>query len=391
MQLTTKKFPLRCYSWSGWSLDHKKISGDILAHSITLARLELAQQNISVTFIRRDITLFIRQLATLINGGIALVQALDILLQAQHHFKLQQLILSLKKDIEAGNPLAHAMRTLPDLFDPMTCQLTHIAEQTGTLDSMLMRHAHYQEKTSKLYAKLKHALIYPGFILMMALMITTAMLVFVVPRFVEIFANFQIKLPALTLHVIHLSHFILNDYWLSPLSVLLYYLIRYFYRKSLPYKKIIDALLLKLPWFGTLLTKLICARFSRTLATMLTAGLSITNALSLLVGISANNTFRTALQQLHTDINSGQRIHHALQAARVFPTMLVQMVKIGEESGSLEHMLEKIAEFYEADINNSINSISHLLEPLIIMILGVLIGGIVIAMYLPIFKLGTVI
>ncbi|MES2218334.1 MAG: type II secretion system F family protein [Pseudomonadota bacterium] len=406
MQLTTKNYPLRLYTWSGWSSDHKKITGEIHAHSITLARLELLQQGMTVTFIRkkmqpwlfkqskilsRDIAMFFRQLATLVNAGISLVQCLDVLSQNHQHPKLQLLIQSLKNDVEAGNNLAHAMRAHPGLFDHLTCQLTYIAEQTGTLDTLLTRLANHQEKTLALKNEIKQALAYPCFILIMALLITTAMLIFVIPHFVEIFANFQVKLPALTRHVIQFSTFIINDYWLAPLPVIVNCAIIYYYKKSPTLKKNLDTVLLKTPWLGTFLKKVIFTRITRTLATMLTAGLSITNALTMLSEISTNHIIQTALTQLHSDINAGKRIHEALQNAAIFPPLMTRMIKIGEESGTLETMLEKIAVFYEADIAYWINNFSHLLEPLIIMILGVLIGGLVIAMYLPIFKLGTVI
>jgi type IV pilus assembly protein PilC len=397
---------MKIYSWSGWSADHKKITGEIQAHSIALARMELAQQGLTITFIRKklnfsrlkpasmgkkDIAIFFRQLATLINAGISLVQCLDTLLQNQHHTKLQLLIQSLKRDIEAGKNLAQSFNSHPGLFDQMTCQLTHIGEQTGTLDTLLTRMATHQEKTLALHAQLKQALIYPAFVFIMAFTLSSGMLIFVVPHFVEIFANFQVPLPALTRHVMQLSAFISNDYGLGLLPILFYCSLHYYYKKSPRLKKMFDKTLLNLPWLGMLYKKVIFIRIARTLGTMLGSGLPITQALRLLTQISANHTIQTALAQMHNEINAGKRIHQALQTVTLFPPLMVRMIKIGEESGSIEAMLEKTAEFFEADIAYWINNLSHLLEPLIIMILGVLIGGLVIAMYLPIFKLGTVI
>jgi type IV pilus assembly protein PilC len=401
-----KTFSLRTYSWSGWSADHKKVTGELLAPSIALARMELAQQGVTITFIRKklirlklkssrinkkDITIFFRQLATLINAGISLVQGLETLLHNQQHANLQNLIHSLKNDIESGKTLAQAFNAKPAVFDQMTCQLTHIAEQTGTLDTLLTRMATHQEKTLALQTQLKQALVYPGFVFIMAIVISSAMLLFVVPRFVEIFANFQAPLPALTRHVIQFSTFLINDYWIGVLPLLGFSGLQHFYKTSLRLKKLIDRMLLNIPCLSTLYKKVIFIRIARTLGTMLGAGLPITKALNLLTTISSNHSIQTALLQLNQEINAGKRIHQALQATALFPPLMIRMIKIGEESGSLTAMLEKTVELFEADIAWWINNLSHLLEPLIIMILGVLIGGLVIAMYLPIFKLGTVI
>jgi type IV pilus assembly protein PilC len=406
MSPVIKTFSLHTYSWSGWSADHKKITGELQALSIALARMELAHQGVTITFIRKklirltlkssrinkkDLTLFFRQLATLVTAGISLVQCLDTLLQNQQHTTIQTLIQSLKKDIESGKSLAQAFTAHPGWFDQMTCQLTHIAEQTGTLDTSLTRMATHQEKTLALQTQLKQALVYPGFVFIMAIVISSAMLLLVVPRFVDIYAGFQAPLPALTRHVIQISTFLTKDYWTSALPILGLKVLHYYYKTSLRLKKLIDRLLLTIPWISTLYKKVIFIRIARTLGTMLGAGLPITKALNLLTAVSANYSVQTALRQIHREISAGKRIHQALQAAVLFPPLMIRMIKIGEESGTLIAMLEKTVEFFEADIAYWINNLSHLLEPLIIMILGVLIGGLVIAMYLPIFKLGTVI
>ena len=383
----------------------KKISGEIRAHTLTLAKIELSQQGITVIFIRkkvqawlrwqrkitkRDMVILLRQLATLLQSGIPLTQSLDILLQNQNTQSLQRLLLAIKKDITAGKTLAKACSTQGEYFNSVTCNLLHIAEQAGTLDSFLPRLAHTQEKNLQLLTKLKQALLYPSFVLVMALVITTAILLLVMPRFEEIYTSFHTQLPALTLIVIHLSNFLRQQYWIAATPFLLYYLARLSYKKSVPFKQFVDNIILKLPYIGDLIKKVIFTRMTRALASTLSAGVTITHALHLLSDISANHTIQKALRQLHQDISAGQRIHQALQATPLFPPLLLKMIKIGEESGNLEAMLEKVAEFYEADITSWINSFGQLLEPLIIMILGVLIGGLVIAMYLPIFKLGTV-
>jgi type IV pilus assembly protein PilC len=398
-------YPSHLYSWSGWDDQHKKISGEIRAHTLTLAKIELSQQGITVIFIRkkmqtwlrwqpkinkRDIVILLRQLATLLQSGIALSQSLDILLQNQNTQSIQSLLLALKREINAGKTMAQACSTQREYFNSVTCNLLHIAEQTGTLDSFLPRLAHTHEKNLQLRAQLKQALLYPSFVLFMALAITTAIILFVMPRFAEIYANFHTQLPALTLTVIHISHFLQQQYWITAIPFVFYYLAQHSYKKFIPCKHFVDNLILKLPYLGDIIKKVIFTRLTRALASMLSAGLTITHALHLLGEISANHSIQKALRQLHQDINAGQRIHQALQATPLFPPLLLRMIKIGEESGNLEAMLEKVAEFYEGDITSWINSFGQLLEPLIIMILGVLIGGLVIAMYLPIFKLGTV-
>ena len=338
-----------------------------------------------------DITILFRQLATLINAGIPLVESLDILSQNNEHSSLQTLLILLKIDLECGITLASAMARHPRYFDNITCQLIHIAEQTGTLDTLMTSLASNQEKNRAIAAQLKKALLYPGIMLTLALVITITMMMVVIPRFAEIFSSFHASLPAMTQAIIHCANWLRANSWIFIIPLPAVWLFIYYYQNSPRLKQFIDKWLLSLPIIGELLQKFICARLAHTLARMLGAGVNITNALTMLVDTNNNSEMKNALRQLHHDINNGNRVHAAMQNVSVFPPLMTHMIKIGEESGALEVMLEKIAEFYEADISYWVNNFSQLLEPLVIIILGVLIGGLVIAMYLPIFKLGTVI
>jgi type IV pilus assembly protein PilC len=406
MRLTPIKFPQHFYTWSGVAANGKNICGEVRAFSLNLAKAQLSEQGIKLKMIRKkikpwgsrakkivasDIAIFFRQLATLINAGIPLVQAFIILSQNPDQPTLQNLIHHIKIDLESGNNLAYAFRKHSRYFDDTTCQLIHIAEQTGTLDTLLNRLANDHEKMLALKSHILQALLYPCIMLVLATAITIAMMLLVIPRFQEIFANFHAKLPAMTLVIIQIAEFIRHDTWVLVTPLLAGSAFYYNYQKFPLLKKLIDKTILQLPVLGKLLQKFIFARLARALATMLKAGVTITDALTMLVNLDNNSAIKNALTRLHHDINAGNRLHTAIQMNNVFPPLMAQMIKIGEESGSLEAILEKIAEFYEADISYWINNFSHLLEPLIIMILGVLIGGLVIAMYLPIFKLGTVI
>jgi type IV pilus assembly protein PilC len=326
----------------------------------------------------------------LITAGIPLVQSCDILLQSQKHALLSKLIQTIKSDLENGKALSAALRKHPLRFDTLSCHLVEIAEYSGTLDNMLKRIADHKEKSHALKNKIKQALFYPAIIVFVAIIVSLTMLIVVIPRFAELFASFHGQLPWLTQQVIKLAD-LLQRYWcLVFLPFFMVFTLKHFAKKSLRLKAAIDHYLLKIPITGELLQKFIIARYSRTLATQIAAGVPITQALKMMIDTSNNHIFKTATKNIQLDISAGQNLNKAMLAANAFPPLMIQMVKVGEESGSLEFMLEKIAEFYEDEIEFWIGNFSHLLEPLIIIILGVLIGGLVIAMYLPIFKLGTV-
>jgi type IV pilus assembly protein PilC len=405
--MKTRKHRHQCptYRWSGITNTKRKMHGEIQASTPAMAKILLQQQGITPLTVRKkislfpqkhnlsplDITIFYRQLATLIKAGIPLIQSLRILSQNPKQFTLRQLLQSLINDLESGKKLAHSLKKHPQCFDPITCHLIHLAEYSGTLDSILIRIAHHNEKSLLLKNKFKQALLYPAIITCVSLLISLIMLFFVIPRFDELFQSFHRPLPAFTLAVIHLSHFLRHYAWGCLLPIGFGFIFNYYRKKSFHLKHYIDTLSFKIPITGHLFKKTLLAHFARTLSTTLAAGLPITDSLNQMTDLSHNLTFRFAIKKVLYEISAGQRLYQAMLLNPLFPADMTQMVKVGEESGTLDPMLEKIAEFYEAEIEHWTNNFSQLLEPLIIIVLGVLIGGLVVAMYLPIFKLGAVI
>jgi type IV pilus assembly protein PilC len=302
---------------------------------------------------------------------------------------LQKVIATLQQTIEAGQPLSSGLRQFKHLIDPLTCHLIYVAEETGTLDTILHRISDYQEQRLALTNRIKQALFYPALIVIAAIIVSLTMLLFVIPRFAELFANFHAELPLLTRVIVHFSHLIRHDGWLGVIPLAgLYYGYRYY--RDPARQSVLQQGLFKLPGFGPFAKKLLLARFTRTLATLLSAGIPITDALKMLIQATHFKLYQIAVSSLHQEITAGMRLHQAMQQNTLFPPLLIQMIQVGEESGSLDRMLANSAEFYEAEIDYWLKNLGNLLEPLIIIVLGVLIGGIVIAMYLPIFQLGTV-
>lgn len=338
-----------------------------------------------------DITIFFRQLSTLISASVPIIQSLEILRHAQEKLLFQKLIYSIKNEIESGKTLTNALRKFPRYFDDLTCHLIHAGEQSGTLDTMLKRIAHYKEKSLTLKNRIKQALFYPSIISFVAIAVTIIMLTFVVPRFADLFQSMHSHLPAFTLFIVGLSNLLRENSFLFLIPIIACIIVMYYFKTSREFKNYIDHILLKIPILNTLIQKIILARLTRSLATTYAAGVPITQALKTIAHLSSNHDYTQAIIGLQTQVASGQQLHTAMRMNILFPIMPIQMIKIGEESGTLEHMLEKIADIYESDIEHWVANLSHLLEPLIMIILGVLIGGLVIAMYLPIFKLGTVI
>lgn len=392
------------YHWQGKNRQGQIVFGQIAALSVNLAMASLQKKGIHVDLIQKkrnfyfhkkitqlDVTLFFRQLATLIFAGISISQAVNILGQNSQHTKLMKMISSIREDIVSGNGLAFAMQKFPTYFDEVTCNLILAGEKSGTLDIMLESIAEHKEQLFLLKNKIKQALFYPIIILVVAFIVTIVMLVFVVPRFTDLFQNMHAKLPFFTLCVIQLANFFKNDwpvaFILPILAMGLVYLANRFYQIKL----MIDSLVLKLPLVGDSLQKFILAQWMRSLTTIFAAGIPITEALKILTHSTKNSLYRSAIQELYLNITAGKQLHFAMQNNKLFPVMMIQMIQVGEESGALEKMLTKIADFYESDLDRMIGHLSRLLEPLIMIILGVVIGGLVIAMYLPIFKLGAVI
>lgn len=337
-----------------------------------------------------DIALFFRQLAALITAGIPIVQSCEILRKSQKNRPLQQVIATIKINMEAGNALSWCLSQFPRYFDSLICHLIQTGEQSGTLPITLDRIALHKENLLSIKNKIKQALFYPTIVLLVALVVSITMLTVVIPRFAELFQSMHSSLPIFTLGVIHLSELIRTYDWLTLFPLLAILLLIYYSHHSASFRCSIERLILQTPYFGHIYAKIILTRFCRTLATTFAAGIPISESLKTIAYTNGSNFYAQTILKLQVQIAKGQQLHQAMHRQLFFPPMLVQMVKIGEESGTLERMLEKIASIYEADVTYFISNCGHLLEPLIIAILGVLIGGLVIAMYLPIFKLGTV-
>jgi type IV pilus assembly protein PilC len=343
------------------------------------------QKNISLL----DIVLFFRQFATLITAGVPIAQSCQILANNQEKIILQRILHSLKNSLESGKGLSTALRQYPNYFDALTCQLIQIGEQTGTLDQILLRIAHHKEKKLALNHRIKQILFYPLCTLLITLIVSGIMLFWIVPRFAELFQPMHDKLPWITRQIFFISSVLREHAWLMLIPILGLFLFFYYLKQSKKFRQTLDRFILKLPFIGQLLKKIMLARFSHTLTITLSAGMPILDILKMLVNLSHHHDHTKAMIKLQTEIARGQQLHSAMHTSSFFPAMMIQMVRVGEESGKLENMLEKMATLYETDADQLIARLSQLLEPLIMVILGVLIGGLVIAMYLPIFKLGT--
>lgn len=336
-----------------------------------------------------DITVFLRQFATLISAGIPIIQSCDILEKSQEKRALRLLIYSIKRDILSGHNLYSSLKSHPTYFDLLTCHLVQIGEHTGQLEMMLITIANYQEKNLAFKKKVKQALFYPCIITLTALMVTFSMFIFVIPRFAELFHDMQDTLPLLTVCLFYLSDK-LQQYVFLWLACTFFSIVIFIYAmRTTNAQRYLQQIIAQLPLIKPCLHKITLARFARNLAITFAAGIPITDALKLAANTNNNIEFTRIIAELRSKISSGLQLHHAMLASNFFPVLMIQMVKIGEESGMFELMLDKIADFFESDIEQLIGRLNHLLEPLIMLVLGVLIGGLVIGMYLPIFKLGS--
>ena len=394
------------FHWSGINTQGNTVAGEINAVTINHAKLKLSRQGIVIHAVYKknifnyyqhgkrisptEIMVFFRQLATLVNAGVSILQSCDILFKTQHNPALQALITTLKMNIAAGKGLARGMRQFPLYFDDLTCHLIQAGEQSGTFAIMLTRIALYKEKMHHFKNNIKQALFYPTIISIIAIIISIIMLTLIVPRFAELFQSMHSQLPAITLAVITLSEWIRYKSWLILFPLFLLIPLRSYFMRTARFKLLLELLLIKTPVMTTVYQKIVLANFARNLSILFSAGVPIMDAIKIIAPASGHSVYQQALLDLQNEISKGQQLHHAMQKNALFSILLIQMIKIGEETGALEQMLEKIAELYEAETDHLISKLSHLLEPLIMVILGVLIGGLVIAMYLPIFKLGTV-
>jgi type IV pilus assembly protein PilC len=394
------------YSWSGMDKKGNRVSGKSLAPDETALRADLRRQGIAVNRIKKqasafkaggsvkpeDIAVFSRQLATMLAAGIPLVQAFEIVGNGNDKPKMQKLILDIKADVEGGTSLHEALGKHPLHFDDLFVNLVEAGEQAGALETLLDKIATYKEKTEALKKKIKKALFYPAAVMVVAIVVTIILLIFVIPQFESLFKGFGADLPAFTQFVINMSRGLQdNGLYFAAVCAGIGYAFFYFKKRSRKMREYLDRLMLKFPIIGPILYKGAIARFARTLSTMFAAGVPLVEALESVAGATGNIVFEDAVMKMRDEVATGQRLQRAMENTGLFPNMVIQMIAVGEEAGALDAMSGKVATFYEAEVDNAVDSMSSLLEPLIMAILGVLVGGLVIAMYLPIFKLGAVV
>lgn len=406
--MAVEKDNLVWFVWEGTDQRGARTQGELSARTELVARAELRRQGIRVVKIRKkplalfsarqkkittkDIAIFSRQLATMLSSGVPLVQAFEIVGRGHENPSMQDLLLKIKSDIEGGIPLAEALGRHPLYFDALFCNLVQAGEQAGVLETLLHKIAEYKEKTESIKAKIKKALTYPAAVIVVAVVVTAILLIFVVPQFEELFKGFGADLPAFTRMVVDLSKFV-QEWWYVVLGVTIavVYVLIQLKKRSEKFNQMIDRMALRVPVVGEIIHKAAIARFARTLATMSTAGVPLVEALESVSGATGNFVYASAVLQMREDVSSGSQLQQCMRQTALFPNMVVQMVAIGEEAGSLDNMLAKVADFYEEEVDNAVDSLSSLIEPMIMAILGVVVGGLVIAMYLAIFKLGSVV
>lgn len=392
------------FEWEGKDKNGKIIRGEMRAGGEAVVNASLRRQGVMVTRVRkrrtsggksikqRDIAIFTRQLATMMKAGVPLLQSFDIVARGATNPRLTKLLTDIRSDVETGTSLSSAFRKHPMHFDALYCNLVEAGEAGGILEQLLDRLAIYQEKTMAIKSKIKSALMYPIAVIVVAFVVLTVIMIFVIPAFEDVFKSFGGELPAPTQAVIALSKFFVAWWWLIGIIIggggFFFF---QSWKRSEKMQIFMDRLLLRIPVFGDLINKSVIARWTRTLSTMFAAGVPLVEALDSVGGASGNAVYAIATEQIQRDVSTGSALTTSMTATGVFPTMVLQMAAIGEESGSLDHMLGKAAEFYEEEVDEMVKGLSSLMEPFIIVILGTLIGGIVVSMYLPIFKLGAVV
>ncbi|MES1981469.1 MAG: type II secretion system F family protein [Pseudomonadota bacterium] len=390
------------FMWEGKDKVGKNVKGEIRAAGKESVSAHLRRQGINVIKIKqssggkaitqKDLTLFTRQLATMMKSGVPLLQSFDIVGKGHSNPSVSRLLNDIKTDVETGSSLEQAFRKYPLYFDDLFCNLVGAGEQAGILDSLLDRLATYQEKILAIKSKIKGALFYPVSIIAVAFIITAVIMIFVIPAFKELFSSFGADLPAPTLFLMAVSDFFVAYWWLifAVIGGGLYAFF-YFWKRNKKVQHVVDKLALKLPIFGDVIRKATIARWSRTLSTMFAAGVPLVEAFDSVAGAAGNIIYYDATKQIQREVSQGSTLVVAMQNTTVFPSMVLQMVAIGEESGALDGMLSKVADFYEAEVDDAVAALSSLMEPVIMVVLGTLIGSMVVAMYLPIFKMGQVV
>jgi type IV pilus assembly protein PilC len=392
--------------WEGRDRKGNRVKGRLLARNEGEARADLRRQGVTPVKVRKesqlfksgakitplDIAMFSRQLATMLAAGIPLVQAFEIVGVGHEKPAMQKLILDIKSNLEAGSSLHEALAKHPLYFDDLYLNLVEAGEQAGALENLLDKVATYKEKTEALKKKIKKALFYPAAVLAVAVIVTLVLLIFVIPQFESLFKGFGADLPAFTRFVMDLSRFVQDQGWILFLvAVAAVVGFSYFHKRSRALRHFIDRALLRIPVLGPILVKAAIARYARTLSTMFAAGVPLVEAMESVAGATGNIVYEQAVLRMRDEVATGMRLQRAMENTGLFPNMVIQMIAVGEESGSLDEMAAKVADFYELEVDTAVDSLSSLLEPLIMVILGVLVGGLVVAMYLPIFKLGSVI
>ncbi len=397
------KIKEQLYHWEGKDKSGKTVKGDMRAPGEATVSAHLRRQGIQVSKVKKnsqrggsvsdkDITLFTRQLATMLKSGVPLLQAFDIVGKGHDNPAVAHLLMAIKTDIETGSSLEQAFRKYPLYFDDLFCNLIGAGEAAGILDTLLDRLASYKEKIQAIKGKIKSALFYPVSIIAVAFIITAIIMIFVIPAFKELFSSFGADLPAPTLVVMSISDFFV-EWWWAIFSIVGGGIYGFFYawKRNKKMQRVMDQIMLKIPVFGPLLRKATIARWSRTLSTMFAAGVPLVEAFDSVAGAAGNAVYYDATKQIQREVTSGSSLNAAMINTNAFPAMVLQMVAIGEESGSIDSMLSKVADFFEGEVDEAVEALSSLMEPVIMVVLGVLIGGMVIAMYLPIFKMGQVV
>jgi type IV pilus assembly protein PilC len=396
------------YLWQGTNKQGRRVKGQLSGENVTQIRNDLRRQGIAPLKIKKkpkdlfaprkpkikpaDIAVFSRQLATMMSSGVPLMQSMQIIGEGHDNASMQEMVLAIKADVESGTSLAESLAKFPLHFDDLYVNLVNAGEQSGTLETLLNEIATYQEKTEALKSKIRKALVYPSAILVVAFIVTAILMIFVIPQFESLFQGFGADLPALTKFVITVSEFFQEFWWLifgSIIGTILGFI--FFLKRSRKLQQFFDRFLLKIPVIGEVLRKGAIARFSRTFSTMFKAGVPMVEAMTSVAGATGNIVFSDATLAMRDDVATGTQLNKAMLDTELFPNMVVQMTAIGEESGSLDAMLAKVAEFYEREVEEAVDNMTALLEPIIMVFLGVVIGTLVIAMYLPIFKLGAAI
>jgi type IV pilus assembly protein PilC len=396
------------FLYEGTDRNGNRVKGEIFALNDALAKGQLRKQGINPLRVKKkpqplfggkthkvtpaDIAIFSRQMATMMSSGVPLVQSFDIIGQGHDNPAMAKMIMALKADVEGGSNFATALKKFPMHFDDLFVNLVNAGEQSGALETMLDKLATYKEKTEALKAKVKKAMTYPIAVLVVAFVVTVILLIFVVPQFQEVFSSFGAELPAMTLFVIALSEFMQQYWWMFIAAIgIAFAVFKHFNAKSEKFRQWKDRFILKIPVVGEIAEKSAIARFARTLETMSAAGVPLVEAMDSVAGATGNNVFYEATLKIRDEISSGTQLQTAMKNTGIFPNMVIQMVSIGEEAGSLDHMLSKVADFYEAEVDNLVDNLTSLMEPMIMAVLGVLVGGLIVAMYLPIFQLGNVV